>query len=433
MVIDMGIKVRFAQESRPMIRQGVHKLNLKLSTNVRENNKNVSGTEEILLMMTRRRFSMDPEEVYSCYPPAGAEGNLSRCLPHIVFMNATLPWEYEGAEQSPGLALFVCTKEEGIIEQTMKTGDVFNSKEASVFCSEMLKISENDSEDGSEDCRITDVPADLFRDLWTDPQERKLLTHVREVELDDKVTDPTVKDGVFSCLVSNRYPKEPENDSDKISHHAYVVSLREYEHTDIPQDVGYVRLICLYSWEFTTTKAACDFRASIKKIRPGVFLQPIPETVQDPELRGILRRGFLPMNHDLRNGGKTVSWYRGPWLPMDEILEKPRYRIFSDQYYFYDPDQGMMDVSYACAWQLGRMIAMNHATVSRELIAWRLQNCYEAAKDNQQQQVKDHLPGEEEVSLTQMLVETCVVLAEEALKDGQEKDHESMDESTAEP
>ncbi len=139
------------------------------------------------------------------------------------------------------------------------------------------------------------------------------------------------------------------------------------------------------------------------------------------------------MNHDLRNGGKTVSWYRGPWLPMDEILEKPRYRIFSDQYYFYDPDQGMMDVSYACAWQLGRMIAMNHATVSRELIAWRLQNCYEAAKDNQQQQVKDHLPGEEEVSLTQMLVETCVVLAEEALKDGQEKDHESMDESTAEP
>ncbi|MCM1121504.1 MAG: hypothetical protein NC416_02865 [Eubacterium sp.] len=429
----MGIKIRFAEESRPVIQRGLHKISLNQTTNIRENGNNISGNEEIYLMMTRRRFSMDSEEVYSCYPPAGAEGDLSCCLPHVVFMKSTLPWEYEGDQGSPGLALFVCTKEEGVMEQTMKTGDVFRNREASVFCSEFLKISESDAEDGSENCRIVDVPASLFRDLRTDPQERRLLTHVREVKLDDKVTDPTVKDGVFSCLVSNRYPMESANDSDPISHHAYVVSLREYDHTDIPQNAAYVRLICLYSWEFTTKKRACDFRAVMQKIRPGVFLQPIPETVQDPELRGILRRGFLPMNHDLRNGGKTVSWYRGPWLPMDEIQEKPRYRIFSDQYYFYDPDQGMMDVSYACAWQLGRMIAMNHATVAKELIAWRLQNCYEAAKDNQRRQLKDHLPGEDEVFFKQMLVDTCAMLTEEAIRNGQEKDHESMDEGTAEP
>lgn len=428
----MGISIRFAKESRHTTQQGMHKINLTLNTNVQENGKNISGTEEILLMMTRRRFYMDPEEVYSCYPPVGTEGNLSRCLPHIVFMKATLPWEYEGEEGSPGLALFVCTKEEGIIEQTMKVADVFSREDPTVFCSDLLKLSESDSETGSERCHIADVPAALFQDLRTDPQERKLLTHVREVKLDDKVTDPTVKDGVFSCLVSNRYPKEPETDKDKISHKAYVVSLREYEHTNIPRTAEYVRLICLYSWEFTTAKETCDFRALIKKIRPGVFVQPVPDSVHDSELRGILRRGFVPMNHDLRNGDKTVSWYRGPWIPMDEIPEKPRYRIFSDQHYYYDSDQGMMDVSYACAWQLGRMIAMNHATVTRELIAWRLQNCYEAARDSQQQQVKDHLPGEDEASLAQTLAGTCTMLAEEALKSVREKDHESMDEGTAE-
>lgn len=424
----MGIKVRFAKESRPLIQQGMHKIDIKLNTNIQENAKTVSGSEELFLMMTRRRFYIDPEEVYSCYPPAGAEGSLSQCLPHVVFMKATLPWEYEGEGGSPGLSLFVCTKEEGIIERTIKVADVFSGDDPSLFCSDLLKLSESDSEKGSENCHIVDVPAALFRDLWTDPQERKLLTHVREVELDDKVTDPKVKDGAFSCLVSNRYPKEPETDGDKISHIACVVSLREYEYTDIPQTAEYVRLICLYSWEFTTAKAVCDFRELIKKIRPGIFLQPIPGTILDPELRDILRRGFVPINHDLRDGGKTVSWYRGPCIPMDEIVEKPQYRIFSDQHYFYDPNQGIMDVSYACAWQLGRMIAMNQAAVAGELIAWRLQNCYDAARDSQQQQVKDHLPGGKGASMEKLLADTCAKLAEEALKSEQGKTDESMDE-----
>lgn len=428
----MGIKVRFARESRPAIQQGMHRIDIKTDTNIQENGKTVSGSEEIFLMMTRRRFSMDPGEVYSCYPPAGAEGSLSRCLPHVVFMHATLPWEYEGDEGSPGLALFVCTKEEGVIERTVKAADVFGGEDSAVFCSEFLKLSESDAEKGSEDCRIADVPAALFHDLRTDPEERKLLTHVREVGLDDKVTDPAVKDGLFSCLVSNRYPKEPEAEGDKISHRAYVVSLREYEHVPIPQEASYVRLICLYSWEFTTTKEDGDFRAAVRKIRPGAFRQPIPESVFDPELRGLLERGFVPMNHDLRDGGKTVSWYRGPCVPMEEAVEKPHYRIFSDQYYFYDPDQGMMDVSYACAWQLGRMIAMNQAAVAGELIAWRLQNCYDAAKDRQQRQIKEHLPGEWEAPMEELLADTCTMLAEEALKSGQEGERGGEDESVDE-
>ena len=85
---------------------------------------------------------------------------------------------------------------------------------------------------------------------------------------------------------------------------------------------------------------------------------------------------------------------------------KPRYRIFSDEFYFYDPDCGMMDVSYACAWQLGRMVSMNHLTVCRELVSWRLDHCSEAAKNFQQSQLLDRIPAEGK-DVGEQLINAC--------------------------
>lgn len=57
--------------------------------------------------------------------------------------------------------------------------------------------------------------------------------------------DPLVKNGTFSCLVSNRYPKEPEEKGEKTAHKVYVVSLKEYEGITIPENAEFVRLIDL--------------------------------------------------------------------------------------------------------------------------------------------------------------------------------------------
>ena len=56
----------------------------------------------------------------------------------------------------------------------------------------------------------------------------------------------------------------------------------------------------------------------------------------------------------------------------------------------------MLDVSYAAAWQLGRMVAMHHSSMAGELISWRLQDYYKAAVKKQKEEIKEALRSETE-------------------------------------
>ena len=60
------------------------------------------------------RFSLDPAEVASVFPPQGAQGEFFNVLPHAVITRRTLPWEralmHDGAVQAaplPWLAVLV--------------------------------------------------------------------------------------------------------------------------------------------------------------------------------------------------------------------------------------------------------------------------------------------------------------------------------------
>lgn len=418
----MDVNMRFADNDLPELTSGFYELDIELNTKIMENGSEKKSRETLYLTATGKRFCMDPGEVYSVHPAAGSEGEFLNCLPHIVFNRGTLPWEYACNDGSPGLALFLCTENEGVSKRTMKVSEICSSKDSETFVSGELGLQPSDSESGDETCEVVDIPRDLHLKMCTDSEERKLLTHVRQVKLDDKVTDPLVKDGTFSCLVSNRYPKEPEEKAEKITHTAYVVSLREYEGLAIPEHAKFVRLICLYTWEFSVTKKPYDFRAAIKKLVPGVLKKEVNAKGKPEELADILRRGYCPLNHDLRDGSKTVSWYRGPWIPYGELQMKPRYRIFSDEFYFYDPDCGMMDVSYACAWQLGRMVSMNHLSVCRDLVSWRLNNCTEAARNLQQEQLLERIPAEGK-DVREQLENACIQAAMELKpEEGDEND-----------
>ena len=82
----------------------------------------------------------------------------------------------------------------------------------------------------------------------------------------------------------------------------------------------------------------------------------------------------------------------------------------------------MMDVSYACAWQLGRMVSMNHLTVCRELVSWRLDHCSEAAQNFQQSQLFDRIPAEGK-DVGEQLINACVRAASQlAAEKGDEAD-----------
>ena len=88
-----------------------------------------------------------------------------------------------------------------------------------------------------------------------------------------------------------------------------------------------------------------------------------------------LKMGYTGLNHELRGGGRTVSWYRGPLLPSAKrgrVLKGPV--TSPDAVTRFDPETGLLDMSYAAAWQLGRLLALQDKAFATALYLWKRKN-----------------------------------------------------------
>ncbi len=334
--------------------------------------------------VTSRRFTMPAEDVYSVYPPKERSGRFGECFPHIVLQRDTIPWERRLEGGCPWLALLVFSNDEGVALKTMSIQDALTDTEGTnVYVPPGVSYTETDAENISDACRVVEIPRELFINVLPTAEEISELCHVRQVKLDDKVTDPLVKDGSFSCVASNRCPKIPAKGPgapDSIGHHAVLVSVEGFEaqlnrKSQIP-DCQRVRMFVMAEWTFQCIPDENDFPRLINELDVRSLSCPVDERVKDGTLRQILGRGFVPINHHLRNGGKIVSWYRGPLIPVLEAGETPPVVACSDELLGYDPDIGMMDVSLSAAWELGRANAAKNLSYAAELLRWRYSNVF---------------------------------------------------------
>ena len=71
----------------------------------------------------------------------------------------------------------------------------------------------------------------------------------------------------------------------------------------------------------------------------------------------------------MRQGEKTVSWYRGPLVPLnyDKPVQIQEPVSCADELLRYDPDIGLFDTTYAAAWQLGRLLALQNQSFALAL------------------------------------------------------------------
>ena len=54
-----------------------------------------------------------------------------------------------------------------------------------------------------------------------------------------------------------------------------------------------------------------------------------------------------------------MSWYRGPLIPIPDAAQTVNeIYVNADAALQYDKETGLFDVSYAAAWQLGRLLAL---------------------------------------------------------------------------
>lgn len=108
----------------------------------------------------------------------------------------------------------------------------------------------------------------------------------------------------------------------------------------------------------------------------------------------------VPLEHRLKAGGKIVSWYQGPftnWNYSFNLSDMPGRKGWvnipdhQDYLNLFSDDTKMYDVTYAAAWQLGRLMIMNDHKVLQELKKWK--NELELHHLVQEQNQYSHLPN----------------------------------------
>lgn len=95
--------------------------------------------------------------------------------------------------------------------------------------------------------------------------------------------------------------------------------------------------------------------------------------LDQPDAEAYAAGGYLPLPHTLRQGGATFSWYHGPLAP-GEVVEPGRDLLparAADELLRYDTSNGLIDVSYAAAWELGRLLALKNKGFSTSLFKWK--------------------------------------------------------------
>jgi hypothetical protein len=381
-------------------------------------------TNTYTFAVTADRFALSNPALIidSVYPATNATGEYSNVLPHVVFNKTTFPWARYPTlvEPTSGLAaggdveqdvptwLWVMLLDEDDVtnypslqldpvnrtigdlypktvyqQSTLAAGDFSYFYEATDL--KGLEPGQNTS----DSILAIDVPLALFWSIGPSLADLNLLAHSRIVSLINKPTDgsnelgePT---GAYSIVFGNRLP----NDQKKT--YAYLVSLEELQDF-LPQTGGLppsgttksptanLRLAVLKSWTFFSTGESATFVHQLESLNgctPGG--PPATNTNIRLDYNGsnklvqtALSMGYVPLNELMRTAELNVSWYRGPLIPYQITTNNISFPITSqDAALQFDPTTGMLDTSYAAAWTIGRMVALQDVAFSTGLYNWK--------------------------------------------------------------
>jgi hypothetical protein len=372
------------------------------------------------------RYAIEADEIQAYFPPRGGVADYRNTLPHLVLSSRNLPWERRpGNKGEPWLALLVVSEQDVLDGRVvLKTGTVADlvprsntdwSRSDDVESVMVPKFTR--TEDLNTPVRLLDLNLDTFRKLCPSRKDLPFLAHIRHVDTADKVPLEMVADGEFSVLVANRFPLLGAND-------VYLISLEGWtDLLDSPattsQAASRVRLITLGNWNFINDPNGHDtFGGLMQQLKnnSSVFGIALPGTSGEEYVDKALKRGYVPLDYKPVDGTPTFAWYRGPLAP------QPRKRLTqtvferADAAMIFDTGKGILDVSYASAWELGRLLALSSPAFAKglRLFVEGRQNAAEFAKEIEEflrlhrSSFKDPISGDkglEQVTIADELVE----------------------------
>lgn len=340
-------------------------------------NKQDPYVTEQRFFIAGERFHVRREEVGGIYPPKNGLGNYTKIAPHLVLNRSTLPWERQpqepNADHAPWLTLLLFTENEIKASGGIKTIPLATLKGGTTLAQEYRWLHPSlDLEPGQADTDLVQVldvsKANLNNKLPKNQNELKSSARVREVhqglEKDAKAyltSKGQIVEGeqyrVVLVSLENRYKE------DSFDFQGATTSDR-------------IRLVVLYSWSFTCSsegKSLSDVVASLDRQRFVVPTNTLKKTGDSfQKALPLIQSGYSPVPHQMRPGGQSLSWYRGPLIPTTPS-ESDRFIAArsSDTWLRYHQEMGMIDVSYASAWDLGRLLALKNQHFSESLYLWK--------------------------------------------------------------
>tara|TARA_R110002167_G_scaffold281830_2_gene487115 strand:+ start:1317 stop:2822 length:1506 start_codon:yes stop_codon:yes gene_type:complete len=380
------------------------------------------------------RFKLDPNSIHSVFPPKNVRGEFLNVLPHITLNKEKLPWirvpvapdnnvfiapfavgqDSYDLDVPSWMAVLLLTEDDFIgsdLKMTVTSNTVQNLFPGAnpTFISPMSKIPQADLmpwETLDESCQTIDIPIGVFNGIAPSLADLFMIANVREVNMKNKPIKPDVdicEVGSYSVVIGNRMPMKDKR------HLAVLVSLEhmqdylpDWDGKPATQGTGitFARLPVFHSWNFVSSGDTFKFDHLLESLN-GRIVEPAsqtPEALPNAYLRKYpiagaplpsgaakqaLKMGYVPLKHLTRNGQTTASWYRSPFMPFafqgDARAIAFRNSAGAPQIYDADallrlnPNTGLFDTSYAAAWQLGRLLALQDQSFSLALYQWKKQ------------------------------------------------------------
>ncbi|MGW7094916.1 hypothetical protein [Streptomyces sp. NPDC054874] len=342
------------------------------------------AAKEQQLHITAPRFALGPNEVLACHPPPGMAADFSLTLPHLAAADPLLPWSRTvlGAE-TPWLVLLTVTDAEVRLGKdavcTARTAADLVTAQPGILLPRFA--SEKPSATDRTPLLTADVAYPSLKGLLPAKEELGWLAHARTVT-EAKQRQPGWEPGRCSVLVGNRMPTAAGR------YTVLLLSLEGFETFDflggptaVAPTTTAVRMVVLHSWSFTHAPSdepapAAGFHALAQSLaasstRENLLRLPSSElghSVADEHVRRRFEAGYVPVAQRLPTGEVLPAWYRGPFTPHPvPPLPGGQHYPDADSHLIFLREQGMFDLSYACAFSLGKLMALADPTWLRGL------------------------------------------------------------------
>jgi hypothetical protein len=386
----------------PPLRPDLYRL--EVSTEVAYDDETPKLEDEKYFEVVGPRFSLPPTDIAGVFPPRNGRGPYEGSLAQVVIRRRTLPWEREMDKNKlignttlsdplpasypvPWMALLLFEETEFELLENVPLENVVPK---SVF--ERLGSPANIL------CNAVEADSQLVRDIMPSKEELQLLAHVRWVNTDDRELNVEGSDGWFAVVMTNRLPRAgtkcraclvsleertdlvkadppktylPQQGSDLdvldpglsmvrdfhlyktkgVDRHRVVEQRSDTLQGKLTSVITRTRLVLLHSWQFT-----CEGAGTFYGLMQGLDVGLIGKTKKAGQ-PALTDTGHIHLKLQDRSGVEETVWYRGPLVPF-ELTRDPLGPYHSaDQARRASPETGAEDISYAAAFEVGRLLA----------------------------------------------------------------------------